>query len=76
MPKCVYCSKMYDTHKGVTLVALDGTINYFCSSKCRKSKKMNRRKVRWVTKIKKTKEDIKEEIRAEVKAETKKTSLK
>jgi ribosomal protein L24E len=28
----------------------DGTINYLCSSKCRKNMLMKRRKVRWVTK--------------------------
>jgi len=71
MPKCVYCEKMYNNHKGVTLVGTDGTINYLCSSKCRKSRAMKRRKVRWVSKLKKSKNDIQEEIKAEVKAEKK-----
>lgn len=48
MPKCVYCGKMYDIPKGLTLVGSDGTINYLCSSKCRKNMAMKRRKVRWV----------------------------
>ena len=26
MPKCVYCGKEYDQHKGVTLVGKDGRI--------------------------------------------------
>ena len=56
MPKCVYCGKEYDTHKGLTLVMKDGTINYLCSSKCRKNMKMKRRKVRWISKKKKSKD--------------------
>ena len=48
MPKCVYCSKVYDSHKGVTLVKNDGSVNYICSSKCRKNMLLERRKVRWV----------------------------
>jgi len=50
MPKCVYCGKDYDIHKGLTLVMKDGTINTLCSSKCRKNMLMKRRKVRWISK--------------------------
>jgi large subunit ribosomal protein L24e len=50
MPKCVYCSKMYEPPRGLTLVMNDGTINYLCSSKCRKNMKLKRRKVNWVRK--------------------------
>ena len=57
MPKCTYCGKMYNPQKGLTLIMKDGTINYFCSSKCRKNKFMKKRKVRWITKTKKTKKD-------------------
>jgi ribosomal protein L24E len=53
MPKCVYCGKQYDLHKGLTLVGKEGTINYLCSSKCRKNMLMKRRKVRWISKKKK-----------------------
>jgi len=56
MPKCVYCGKMYDIPKGLTLVMNDGTINYLCSSKCRKNMLMKRRKSRWVSKTKKRKD--------------------
>ena len=52
MPKCVYCGKQYDVHKGLTLVMKDGAINYLCSSKCRKNLLMRRRKVRWIIKKK------------------------
>jgi len=52
MPKCVYCGKDYDVHRGLTLIMKDGVISYLCSSKCRKNMLMKRRKVRWVTKNK------------------------
>jgi len=55
MPKCVYCKKVYEIPRGLTLVMKSGTINYLCSSKCRKNMKMKRRKVRWVSKEKKEK---------------------
>jgi large subunit ribosomal protein L24e len=48
MPKCIYCGKMYEFHQGVTLVKNDGSINYICSSKCKKNMAMKRRKVRWI----------------------------
>ena len=43
MPKCVYCGKLYGVPRGLTLVMKDGTINYLCSSKCRKNMAMKRR---------------------------------
>jgi ribosomal protein L24E len=52
MPKCVYCGTNYENPRGLTLVMVNGTINYLCSSKCRKNMLMRRRKVRWVTKKK------------------------
>ena len=55
MPKCVYCGKMYDSFKGLTLVKTDGKILNLCSSKCRKNMLMKRRKVRWIIKKKKQK---------------------
>ena len=50
MPKCVYCGKEYEIPRGLTLVGKDGSINYLCSSKCRKNRAMKRRKVRWISK--------------------------
>jgi len=55
MPKCVYCGENYENPRGLTLVMTNGTINYLCSGKCRKNMKMKRRKVRWVSKVKKEK---------------------
>ena len=57
MPKCVYCGKEYDIPKGATLFMNDGTINNFCSSKCRKNMLMKKRKARWISKNKKVKEE-------------------
>lgn len=55
MPKCSYCGKEYDLHKGVTLVTKDGKIKPLCSAKCRKNMQMKKRKVRWISKDKKEK---------------------
>jgi ribosomal protein L24E len=48
MPKCSFCGKDYDIHKGLTYILKDGTIKHLCSSKCRKNMLMKRRKVRWI----------------------------
>ncbi len=58
MPKCVYCNENYEIPQGLTLVMNDGTINYLCSSKCRKNMQMKRRKVRWVAKKKSSSEKL------------------
>jgi len=55
MPKCSYCGEQYEPPRGLTLVLNDGTLRYFCSSKCRKNMLMKRRKVRWISKKKKNK---------------------
>jgi len=56
MPKCSYCGKNYEIYKGLTLVLNDGSIKHFCSSKCRKNYMLKRRKVRWISKKKKSEE--------------------
>ncbi len=55
MPKCTFCGKTYEPPRGLTIVMNDGTINYLCSSKCRKNMAMKRRKVRWISKKQKNK---------------------
>jgi len=66
MPKCVYCGKDYEFPKGLTLIGKDGSVKYLCSSKCRKNMKMKRRKVRWISKLKKEKQNIpKSEVKEE-----------
>jgi len=61
MPKCVYCGTQYEFPRGLTLVMKDGTINYLCSSKCRKNMLMKRRKVKWVLAKKKVQEKVKKQ---------------
>jgi len=65
MPKCSYCGKMYDEHKGLSLVLVSGEVKHLCSSKCRKNLEMKRRKVRWISKSKKSKKELLEEIKEE-----------
>jgi len=66
MPKCSYCKNMYDIHKGLTFVLKDGTVKQFCSSKCKKNFDLKRRKIRWVTKKKKSeKEQLKEQLKSD-----------
>ena len=63
MPKCVYCGKIYEPPRGITIVTNKGNINYLCSSKCRKNMAMGRRKIRWIKdekgNIKKTSKKVK-----------------
>ena len=50
MPKCIFCGKDESHYKGINVIKNDGTISYFCSSKCRKNAlklKRDKRKVRW-----------------------------
>jgi ribosomal protein L24E len=57
MPKCVCCGKTYEVPRGLTLIMKSGTINHLCSSKCRKNMLMKRRKIRWIIKKKKEKDE-------------------
>ena len=50
MVKCVFCGKDENAVKGVHLMANDGTINYFCTGKCRKNSLIlgrDKRKIKW-----------------------------
>lgn len=50
MTKCVFCGKDEYAFKGLHLIRNDGSVWYFCSSKCRfNALKLGRdkRKVRW-----------------------------
>ena len=66
MPKCSYCGKTYEFPRGLTLVAKDGSVKYLCSGKCKKNMKMKRRKVEWIRKEKRSKEELKREIKEEI----------
>jgi len=54
MPKCVYCGKMYEFPRGLTLVTKEGHVKYLCSGKCRKNMAMKRRKINWIRKKEKS----------------------
>ena len=50
MVKCVFCGKEKSPHKGIHLIKNDGSVSYFCSSKCRRNVLnlgRDRRKIRW-----------------------------
>lgn len=57
MPKCSYCGKMYEPPRGLTFVDKEGHVKYLCSAKCRKNMFMKRRKVEWIRKSEKSKEE-------------------
>jgi len=50
MTKCVFCGRDESPHKGVHLLKNDGSVNFFCSSKCRKNALnlgRDRKKIKW-----------------------------
>ena len=50
MIKCVFCGKEENEFKGINFVKNDGSVNFFCSSKCKRNSlklKRDKRKVRW-----------------------------
>jgi len=52
MPSCSFCKNNYDFPRGTTVVQKDGSVKYYCSSKCRKNSEMGRqsKKVKWIRK--------------------------
>ena len=52
MPVCSFCKNLYKFPCGITVIQKDGSIRYYCSSKCRKNEEMGRlaKKVKWVKK--------------------------
>ncbi|MBI2452400.1 50S ribosomal protein L24 [Candidatus Pacearchaeota archaeon] len=50
MTKCFFCGRDERPFKGIHLIKNSGTINYFCSSKCRKNAlnlHRDKRKIHW-----------------------------
>jgi large subunit ribosomal protein L24e len=47
--KCAFCGNEIPKGKGIMFVKADGTVLYFCSSKCRKNFNLGRvgRKLKW-----------------------------
>ncbi|MFH1451799.1 MAG: 50S ribosomal protein L24 [archaeon] len=52
MVTCSFCRQNYEFPRGTTVVQKDGTVRYYCSSKCRKNSEMRRigKKVKWIRK--------------------------
>ncbi len=52
MPVCWFCKENYEFPNGISVVQKEGSVRYFCSSKCRKNSEMgrNNRKTDWVRK--------------------------
>jgi large subunit ribosomal protein L24e len=50
MVKCVFCGRETPFHEGLHLITNEGSVKFYCSSKCRKNAlklKRDNRKVRW-----------------------------
>lgn len=87
MTKCVFCGKEEHSFKGIHLIKNDGSVNFFCSGKCRKNAvklgrdkkrlkwteafRVERRKTLEEAKKLEAKEAAKKENKSEEKAETK-----
>lgn len=69
MPKCSYCGKAYEISRGLTFVKTNGNVKHLCSAKCRKNMKMNKRKIRWITKRKESRKEKQKEIQEAAKEE-------
>ncbi len=60
MVKCVFCGKEEYAFRGLHLIKNDGSIAYFCSSKCRLNAlklKRDKRKIKWTDSYKGKKKD-------------------
>ena len=50
MVKCDFCGKEEHPHKGVHLIKNDGSVDFYCSSKCRKNSlklKRDKKRLKW-----------------------------
>jgi large subunit ribosomal protein L24e len=53
--KCSFCGRDFPIGRGIMFVKTDGTLYWFCSSKCRKSMlilKRDPRRMKWISKRK------------------------
>lgn len=78
MVKCVFCGKEEDSFKGVHFITNEGSVNFYCSSKCRKNAmKLGRdkRKVKWTEAYKlKMEKEARTEAAAKVALEAEKVA--
>jgi len=68
MTKCIFCGKEERYFKGLNLIQNDGSVSYFCSSKCRRNflkLKRDKRKLKWTSAF--HEERAKERLKAESK---------
>ncbi|MBM3233300.1 50S ribosomal protein L24e [Candidatus Pacearchaeota archaeon] len=59
MVKCIFCGNEDDPFRGIHLIKNDGSISYFCSSKCKKNAlklKRDKRKLKWTSAYREEKE--------------------
>ena len=50
MVKCVFCGKEEESFRGIHFISNDGSVNYYCGSKCQKNAiklGRDRRKIKW-----------------------------
>lgn len=78
MVKCVFCGKEENSFKGMHIMRNEGSVSYFCSSKCRRNSdnlKRDRRKIRWTEAfhITRDKARVREEARKKKESEKKKS---
>ena len=55
MIKCSFCGKEENTFKGINFIHNDGSVSFFCSSKCRKNAlklKRDKRRLKWTASYK------------------------
>ena len=52
MPRCTFCKDSYEWPRGLTVIQKDGSVKFYCSSKCRKNANLGRnsKKVKWTGK--------------------------
>jgi large subunit ribosomal protein L24e len=76
MTKCVFCGIEESPYRGVSLIKNDGTVNFFCSGKCRKNAlnlKRDKKKFKWTEAYRITREKaVLKEEKAEKAAQEKK----
>jgi large subunit ribosomal protein L24e len=79
MVKCSFCGQDENFHKGVSLIKNDGSINYFCSSKCRRNALnlgRDKRKVMWTEAYKQELHKLMKTEKDKIEAQSAKTEHK
>lgn len=67
MVKCAFCGREEQPFRGIHLIKNDGSIDFFCSSKCRKNAlklKRDKRKLKWTSAYRETLDRTREKEKA------------